>query len=137
MKISFIIIALLSIAWTTSYSLNEPNIQKRKKHLVKNVSLEDLVVNKAKYHGQIIQTQGYFFERFEERAVYSDNKITNNRNPKAAVWIQFSANAKRRFNFDSLSTKYITIRGIVDTTKKGHVGAYPCSLFNADLIDFK
>jgi len=137
MKISFLLLAFLPITWTTNYSTNESNFQKRSKPFVKFVSLKDLIFNKGKYQGQIIQTQGYFIERFEERAIYYGNKILKFRNPKKAVWIYFSAKSKRSLNFDSLSTKFITIKGIVDTTRKGHLDAYSCSLFNADIISFR
>jgi len=102
---------------------------------IPEIAMKELIKNKGKYQGKLVKTRGCFLERFEERALYYN--CTIERNTKETIWIVFSSNAKRKFNFDSLSSRQIIIQGTLDTTKKGHCSAYPCSLFNADIIEIK
>jgi hypothetical protein len=136
MKALLIIIAFLSATWTRKINYNDQNLRQPKRQVVRKISLQELILHKGKYHGHLVETQGFFHERFEERAIYYKDK-PNDKNPSNALWIYFSAKSRRTLNLNSLQNKYVTLVGVVDTSKRGHVDAYPCSLFNASVTSFR
>lgn len=123
---------LFSCRNTKTYtpSIGELNSKKYVK-----VSLQELFENKELYHGQIIETEGYYHFGFEESAIYLENEFTSQSTrvslkdstmlfPDACgIWIEFNINHPFYQHYpDSLSHQLVVVKGLFDTTKTGHVG---------------
>lgn len=102
------------------------------------VSLENLLKEKASFHGKYVQTEGFFNCGNEEQAIYYDIVYTYNDSTirfreYCGLWLEFNYNDPSNCKCqDSVNKKFVTVRGYFDTTKKGHVGGcYRASLINA------
>lgn len=87
------------------------------------ISISDLAKNYKLYQGQCIETTGRFCQAFEEFAIYTDNSIFTS--DAEGFWL----GTNRQLNidnasFDKMNGKRVTIKGRIDTTKKGHLASY-------------
>jgi hypothetical protein len=87
------------------------------------ISISDLAKNYKSYQGQYIETSGYFYQAFEEFAIYTDKNILTDE--AGGFWL----GTDRELNidnasFDKMNGKQVTIKGRVDTTQKGHLSLY-------------
>ncbi|MBS1511877.1 MAG: hypothetical protein JST86_13605 [Bacteroidetes bacterium] len=90
-------------------------------HAIK-VDINDLINNYKSYHGQIIETTGRFYQGFEEFAIYGRKPFFKQRK---GFWLEEDLNLKDDSAFfEKINGQMITIKGVVDTTQKGHLGMY-------------
>ncbi len=104
------------------------------------LSIDDLISNKAKYHGQYIQTAGFYRQGFEESAIYYVEHLQHS-NPTIklkeigkGLWIDFNHNKVSMVTLDSIQDKLVIVRGIFDTT---HLGIYVGKIKNVLIVDWK
>lgn len=87
------------------------------------ISISDLAKNYKSYQGQYIETTGYFYQAFEEFAVYTT------KSPLFGQADGFWLGTNQELNIDHTSFekmigKQVTIKGRIDTTQKGHLSSY-------------
>lgn len=69
-----------------------------------------------------IETTGTFRQAFEEFAIYTDTNIMGE---SGSFWLDTNSDLQINTKaFDSMNDKKITIKGMVDTTNKGHLNSY-------------
>lgn len=89
----------------------------------KKISISNLAVNYKKYQGQYIETTGEFCQAFEEFAIYTDKNLINRK--AKGFWLRSSKYLNIDNSvFEKMNGKRVTIKGIIDTTSKGHLGYY-------------
>lgn len=140
-----IVSALLpSCRSSRSAKICRPTVELRKFHFAE-VSLQELIENKAFYHGKLVETSGYARFGFEESAIYYDmdiptlDSVQKFRN-ECGLWIKFVQQDSPDFrNLVTLNDKLVKVKGLFDTTKTGHVGGcYRAELTDAfDLVILK
>jgi hypothetical protein len=87
------------------------------------ISISDLAKNYKLYQGQYIETTGRFCEAFEEFAVYTNNNILTGE--AEGFWLGTDRQLKiDNALFDKMNGKPVTIKGKIDTTRKGHLASY-------------
>jgi hypothetical protein len=89
----------------------------------KEISLHQLSKNYRLYQGQYIETEGRFYEGFEKFAIYPEKYIFSNA-PKGFWLMLDSGFVSDRKYFTKMNGRRIRIKGIIDTTDKGHLGLY-------------
>ena len=100
------------------------------------VQINELVSNKSKYHGEWIETEGYYsfgFERselsYDSTFKLIDGSITSRIHN--ALWIEFSPQFKNHSKISkNANTAYVRVQGFLDTTQRGHMGIYSAELTN-------
>ena len=131
--ISIIIFLAISCKTANVYtpSLAELNLNKFAK-----IPLEELLKNKGRYHGQFIETEGFFHSAAEETAIYYNSDVYFNGKAVAkyrqgcGLWLDFYPSYP--FPNHSFDSVLVSVRGFFDTTKTGHVGGcYYAALTNA------
>lgn len=87
------------------------------------VSISELADNYKKYQGQYIETTGKFYQGFEEFAIYSDNSLFTGESKQFWLGTDKELNIDNA-SFDRMNGKRVTIKGLIDTTSKGHLSSY-------------
>jgi hypothetical protein len=87
------------------------------------ITISKLADDYKSYQGQYVETSGIFYWGFEEFAINTDKNLLTGETK------QFWLGTDRGLNIDNASLdkmngKRITIKGIIDTTKKGHLNSY-------------
>ena len=92
----------------------------------KNISLNDLVYNYKSLDGQTIQTEGIVYYEFENVAIFLEKEYNSN-----SFWLDLNRNLTIN---DSLlhkaSGQKFIIKGTIDISSKGHLGAYLATIRN-------
>ena len=87
------------------------------------ISISELAENYKNYQGQYIETAGKFRQGFEEFAIYSDKSLSNGE--AQGFWLDTDKDLNLdNSSFDKMNGKRVTIKGIIDTTHKGHLSSY-------------
>ena len=86
------------------------------------ISISDLAKNYKSYQGLYIETKGQFYQGFEEFAIYTPKPFFGERK---GFWLE----SDMALSYDSLffanaNGRKVTIKGVVDTTSKGHLSMY-------------
>jgi hypothetical protein len=86
------------------------------------LDIETLVSNYKLYQGKYIETTGQFYQAFEEFAIYGSKPFFGERK---GFWLE----SDMALPYDSLffaeaNGNRIRIKGIVDTSSKGHLSSY-------------
>jgi hypothetical protein len=87
------------------------------------ISFENLAQNSKNYHGKYIDTKGLFGQSFEHFGLCPDT-LQLSKHP-GCFWLDLNPDLK--LNHDDLrrmNGKVIRLKGLVDTTRKGHVNSY-------------
>ena len=87
------------------------------------ISISELADNYKKYQGQYIETTGKFYQGFEEFAIYTDKSLLTGESKQFWLGIDKELNIDNA-SFDKMNGKRVTIKGIIDTTDKGHLSSY-------------
>ncbi len=93
------------------------------------LKFSDLIHNKAKYHGTLVETQGYCrfgFERSRLRfdtVSFSWDRDSDYLSYYSDIWLEFGPSVSYK-TLDSLNEKFVIVKGLYDTSKHGHIGAY-------------
>jgi len=83
----------------------------------------ELADNYKAYQGQYIETTGQFNQAFEEFAIYTNYTFSSDK--RKGFWLDTDRELKiANADFEKMNGKTITIKGIIDTTSKGHLGQY-------------
>jgi hypothetical protein len=86
------------------------------------IDIEDLVNDYKSYQGKYIETTGQFFEAFEQFSISAHKPLIG---PRKSFWLDNDINLSYDQNFfKKINRKTITIKGIMDTTSKGHLSMY-------------
>jgi hypothetical protein len=86
------------------------------------ISIENLAKNYKIYQGKYIETTGQFFQAFEEFAIYTPKPFFGVRK---GFWLESDMDlAYDSLFFAKANGSKVTIKGIVDTTRKGHLSMY-------------
>jgi hypothetical protein len=86
------------------------------------IDMETLARDYKIYQGKYIETTGRFFQAFEEFAIYTRKPFLGERK---GFWLENEADLPYdSVFFAKADGTEVTIKGIVDTTRKGHSGAY-------------
>jgi hypothetical protein len=73
-------------------------------------------------NGKIVKVEGVFYYNFEDVAIYSTNDRTEFGN---AFWLDFSHEMiKHEHLLKKLNGKHVTILGILDFSRKGHLSSF-------------
>lgn len=81
------------------------------------------------YHGQYVEISGKLSYSFEDVNIYTENWLTGMR--EHAFWLEEDSRLGINDSLlHTMETRAITIRGLVDTTSKGHLGAYLATIRN-------
>jgi hypothetical protein len=90
---------------------------------VTRISISKLADNYKKYQGQFIETTGRFYQAFEEFAIYTDKNLVTGE--AKGFWLGTDKDLIiDNSSFDKMNGKRVTIKGLVDTTRKGHLNSY-------------
>ena len=90
---------------------------------VTKISISELADNYKNYQGQYIETTGKFYQGFEEFAIYTDKNLFTGTSKQFWLGTNRDLNIDN-ISFDKMNGKRITIKGIIDTTSKGHLSSY-------------
>jgi hypothetical protein len=94
------------------------------------LSFSELCKNFKKYQGKYIETTGAFWYQFENVSLCADR----DQNAKC-FWLDIaSIDANTDSTLTSASGFRVTVRGVVDTTSKGHLGYYLATLRDVDYL---
>jgi hypothetical protein len=133
----YILTLLIIFTSCKTTKIYRPTIEELNTKIYVEVSLQELLQNKERYHGQFVQTKGIFHFGFEECAIYYDMNIVLGdtiikQTEYCGLWIEFKIHDPLHSSYpDSLKNKFVTVRGYYDTTRKGHVGGcYQATLSN-------
>jgi hypothetical protein len=132
-SLSLILAILVSCETTRVY---RPTVGELNSKNYVRVSLQELYEYKGKYHGQIVETAGFFRFGFEESAIYLGNEFGINSllvslkdstrlfGDACGIWIDFNLNHPFHQHYppDSLKRQLVVVKGLFDTTRLGHVG---------------
>ena len=84
----------------------------------RKVSINDLARNYKSYHGQYVETTGLFYAAFEQFAIYAGKEIWSNK--ASGFWLDINNELNiDDAAIDKMNETNITIKGLVDTTRKG------------------
>lgn len=87
------------------------------------LTISELADNYKKYQGQYIETTGKFHVAFEEFAIYGDKNLISGE--AKAFWLDTDEDLNIDYSsFDKMNSKRVTIKGLIDTTDKGHLSSY-------------
>lgn len=103
---------------------------------VMKVSLNYLVSNYKSLQGQRIETEGIVYWEFENVAICTKRKLFSNE--RNCFWLDFN----RSLQIDDsvmqwASGETFTLRGIIDTSSKGHLGYYLATLKDINFLEQK
>lgn len=86
------------------------------------VDIEDLVDDYKSYQGQYIETSGQFFQAFEQFSISAHKPLFGYRK---SFWLDndMSLSYDQSF-FKKINGEIVTIKGVMDTTSKGHLSMY-------------
>ena len=116
-----LIISLKSCRTSTNKSFIVRKLDKTIKPI--RISISDLAENYKKFQGQYIETTGTFQHGFEEFAIYPDTTLFTG--PSKGFWLDINRDLNLdRSYFEKIDGKRVRIKGIIDTTSKGHMGSY-------------
>jgi hypothetical protein len=93
------------------------------------ISIDDLAKDYKALHGHYIETEGNFFSGFEQFSIYTDKELSSSYSN--GFWLNI--NNDIQFDYEHLSQiqgKKIKIKGIVDTTQRGHLSMYLATITN-------
>jgi hypothetical protein len=87
------------------------------------ISISKLASSYKSYHEQYIETAGTFYCGFEDFGIYTDKNLFTGETK------QFWLATDKELNIDNVSLdkmngKRVIIKGIIDTTQKGHLNSY-------------
>ncbi|GAO41768.1 hypothetical protein [Flavihumibacter petaseus] len=87
------------------------------------VSISELAENYRAFQGRYVETTGKFHQAFEEFAIYTDNRLPNG--ALEGFWLGTDKDLSIDNSYlDRMNGKRVTIKGLVDTTHKGHLSSY-------------
>lgn len=87
------------------------------------ISISELAENYKNYQGQYIETTGKFYQAFEEFAIYTDKNLLTGE--AQGFWLGTDKDLNiDNSSFEKMNGKRVTIKGIIDTTHKGHLSSY-------------
>lgn len=93
-----------------------------------NRKVEDINLNDPsrikQLHGQLVRVEGVFHYNFEDVAIYP----LSDRSADHALWLGSFINVANENTLNNLNGKHIVLAGKIDTTGKGHFGAYIATL---------
>ncbi len=119
--LAFICWIVSSCHSSPNYSFSIPGLDTTIK--ATSISIDDLAKNYKQYQGQYIETKGTFFQAFEEFAVYTDKSFWTGE--RKGFWLETDPNLNiDNKSFESIDGKRVRIKGIIDTTSRGHLGSY-------------
>ena len=87
------------------------------------IPIKELAKNYKSLHGQYIETAGIFYAEFENVSICGDGSN--------CFWLDYNDTLIK--NYDSLrkiSIRKIIIKGLIDTSRKGHMGSYLATISN-------
>ena len=86
------------------------------------VDIEELVGNYKSYQGKYIETTGQFFQAFEQFSVSAHKPLFGSRK---SFWLDNDMNLSYDESFfQKINGKTVTVKGVMDTTSKGHLSMY-------------
>lgn len=95
----------------------------------KRISISELVINYKSYHGRYIETTGKFYYAFEEFAIYTNKNLFSNE--ARGFWLDLNPDLNiNDTSFEKMDGKLIRVRGVIDTTRKGHLNSYLATISN-------
>jgi hypothetical protein len=90
------------------------------------ISIKNLTKNYKSYQGIYIETEGIFYDEFENVSIC----INRGRDIKC-FWLRFNDSLLKDFSLlMKSSTKRVTLKGVVDTSSKGHLSSYLATIKN-------
>ena len=111
--------------------------QSKNKITFEKVDINSLIKNPNKFHGNYIETYGYFTVNVNETALYSKKGSLDK-----GVWLSFDEGIKnskgvyllKNDNINSYNDIMLKIRGVFDKNKKGNLGVYSGTITNIDFF---
>jgi len=135
------IFLFLGISCSTQRSVT-PSLAFYQKQPVKFVPLRTLLLERGKYNGQIIETDGYLSFGFENSALYYDSSFSFKdstllvRMYDDALWIDLHPRYAYYYEWpEDLKGKYVKVRGVLDSSGHGHMGMYTAELHNTFYVN--
>ena len=93
----------------------------------RKISLHNLSENYRQYQGAYIETQGRFYQGFEEFAIYPEKYIFSNESK--GFWLMLDSGFVIDTKYlNKMNGKRVRIKGIIDTANKGHLGFYRATI---------
>ncbi|SDL63599.1 hypothetical protein SAMN05421823_107115 [Catalinimonas alkaloidigena] len=89
--------------------------------------LDELLDRRNEWHGQQVEVTGVLVTGFEECALYRSRWAVWTRDHKEAFWLDFRKNfipVMTEDEFEKLTNKTITVRGVLDSKHHGHIMQY-------------
>lgn len=113
-------LALVSCKTSPSKTLSIANLDTTIK--ATKISISDLAKNYKSYQGLYVETTGQFYQAFEEFAIYTPKPLFGERK---GFWLESDmALAYDSLFFANANGREVTIKGIMDTMRKGHLSMY-------------
>ena len=87
------------------------------------IPISDLGRTYREFQGQYIETTGIIGGGFEEFAIYPDTILFIGKS--YGFWLEINPELNfDHYSFKKIDGKRVRIKGIIDTTKTGHLGSY-------------
>jgi hypothetical protein len=126
-RISILIIIIFAVAFSFSCCSSKPKprhsiscIDSTNKPI--KVDIENLVDDYKSYQGKYIETTGQFFQAFEQFSISAHKPLFGSRK---SFWLDNDLNLSYDQSFfQKINGKTVTIKGVMDTTSKGHLSMY-------------
>jgi hypothetical protein len=115
-----IVVLVSSCSTKPKLRLSIPSLDLTNKAI--KIDIEDLIDNYKSYQGKYIETTGQFYQAFEEFAIYGRKPFFGQRK---GFWLEEDMNLNHDpVFFEKINGQKVRIKGIVDTTQKGHLSMY-------------
>jgi hypothetical protein len=99
----------------------------------KNISLKDLIKERSALDGQNIQTEGIVYFEFENVAICTDNEPDSK-----CFWLDLNRDLSINDSLLQISSgQRLVIKGTIDNSSKGHLGAYLATIRNVYYLKTK
>lgn len=138
MKHFTLIIIFGMLACAVSKSRKTENLCQGKEALA--LQFAELVHHKDKYHRKFIEVKGFYQKGFEKSSLRPDTvPIDWNRDPDyltyySKIWLEFGPSIPYT-EWDNYNGKFVSIKGIFDTSRHGHLGQYFAEI--ADICEIR
>nr|WP_294903321.1 hypothetical protein [uncultured Lacibacter sp.] len=100
------------------------------------VSLDYLISNYKSLHGQKIETEGIVYCEFENVAICTKKKVFSNESD--CFWLDFNRSLQINDTvMQRASGETFVLRGVIDTSSKGHLGYYLATLKDINFLKRK
>jgi hypothetical protein len=102
-----------------------------------NSSLVQILANRDKYDGKVVQVEGFLHVRFEDKAIYLSKESADYGMTRNGFWVTFDKKAvpyEGEVGPKQFDKKYVLIEGRFNKKSRGHLGLFQGAIENVDRV---